>query len=389
MKKNVWVGFAALSLMLPACATGYSSLEKEQRSVGTTDAKAIATEENREEALRDVRNIRHEEIPLLQLDAQSVYRRMVNYFVPDEELSPVVTSRQLTAFIDFPAGGVSVSEKYGNNRAELAKLKQELSPLLQGGDSRVTSIRLTGFASPDGSTSANERLAGNRAIQFKNYLQKELKLDATLVGIDWAGEDWDGLRRLIAESGKEYKTDVLRILDNTPDPDKRRTALKALNKGQVYKEIEKAYFARLRRMQLAVECQSVATVTPAGVEQVALAYTNPGKLSLPEMLRAAALYRPGTEQYREIYEIAAYAHPSCAIAQLNAAAASLALGDKEQARYFLQQVDGDVRACNNLGVLALMDGDAEKAAAYFRQFMPQNPRLARENLQLATSSGSR
>lgn len=94
------------------------------------------------------------------------------------------------------------------------------------------------------------------------------------------------------------------------------------------------------------------------------------------------MYRPGTDQYREVYEIAAYTYPSCAVAQLNAAAAALSQGDKEAARYFFNQIEADQRAYNNLGVLSLMDGDKEAAATYFRKYLPQNPRLVRENLRL-------
>ena len=134
-------------------------------------------------------------------------------------------------------------------------------------------------------------------------------------------------------------------------------------------------------MELTVEMElPVAAVDNSRlIEQV---YAQPEKLSLPELLRVASFFRPGTEQYREVYEIAAYTYPSCTVAQLNAAAAALALGDKESARYFLQQVNGDLRACNNLGVLSLMDGDKESAATYFRKCMSQNPRLSRENLKI-------
>ena len=103
---------------------------------------------------------------------------------------------------------------------------------------------------------------------------------------------------------------------------------------------------------------------------------------MPDFIRLASFYRPGTEQYREVYEMAAYTYPSCAVALLNAAAASLALGDKESARHFFQQVGDDPRAYNNQGVLLLMEGDKEGAASYFRKYLPLNPRVARENLRM-------
>ncbi|WP_075557191.1 hypothetical protein [Parabacteroides timonensis] len=70
-------------------------------------------------------------------------------------------------------------------------------------------------------------------------------------------------------------------------------------------------------------------------ELVARVYSSPKTLSIEELLQVASLYRPGTEQYREVYELAAYRFSDCRVAQLNAMASSLAMGDREAARYFL------------------------------------------------------
>lgn len=329
--------------------------------------------------------MRRADIPQLQIDAASVYTRMISYINPSEEVALIVSSGRLSVLIDYPADGVSLNVKYGRNPAELEKLHERLRPLLKTAGSRVKSIRLTGYASPDGSTKENERLAGNRAIQFKNYLLKQYGLpnDGT-VTIDWVGEDWDGLHRLIAASGKAYGTKVTAILNKTTDPDTRRKEIKALEKGTVYKDIEKMFFAKLRRMELSVESeQQQQTKTDAALSSLAdQVYSDPDKLTIENLLQVATLYRPGTEQYREVYELAAYRFPTCVVAQLNAAAASLALGDKEATSYFLDQTGGDPRSFNTWGVLALMNGDAEAAAAYFRKAMPQNPRLSRENLKV-------
>ncbi|WP_455640356.1 hypothetical protein [Parabacteroides sp.] len=381
MRKEFMKGVAGAGLLvlLPACGVLHQPGGGEP--LGQKEVSTLV-DKGREESAGPI--FRQVDVPLLQVDAQSVYSRMVTYITPEEELAPVMLNERLSAYIDFPANGVSLNPKYGNNRAELSKLEERLIPLLLSGN--VKGIRITGYASPDGNTKENERLAGNRAIQFKSYLQKQFKqIDPSLITIDWVGEDWAGLQRLISESQKPYSARVEAIFQLTNDPESRRKQIKAMDKGAVYKDIEKSFFSRLRRMELTVEVESVPEMvdTPHLIE---LVYTQPDKLSLPEILRVASLFRSGTEQYREIYEIAAYTYPSSAIAQLNAAAASLALGDRESARYFFQQVDADSRAYNNLGVLSLMDGDKEAAAAYFRKSFPQNPRQARENLKLMESA---
>lgn len=331
---------------------------------------------------------RQEEIPLMQLDASAIYAGMINYITPEPE---VVVARQitekLTAYIAYPPDGIAVDLRYGNNRAEIEKLKERLLRLL-GTDNQLQSIHLTGYASPDGNTGTNERLAGNRAIQFKDYLQKQLRLsDKNVITIDWVGEDWDGLRKVIAASDRKYAPQVLAILDDVADADSRRKQIKLLAKGAVYKDIEKSFFVRLRRMELNVTLTVVASSVASQVydlsELAKKAGTDPDGLTCDELLQVATLYRPGTEQYREVYELAAYRYPDNRVAQLNAAAASLALGDREAAAYFLQQASDDPRSWNNLGVLALMKNDPPAAISWFRKSMPQNPRLARHNIRIA------
>ena len=382
MRKRILEGIAGFGLLavLPACHTQEQAVTNDVYEVARQVQVASGGEKNvTDSGVLPSRSIL---IPQLQIDAQSVYNRMVNYITPDEELAPKVVSQHLSVYVDYPAGGVSLNPKYGNNRAELAKLEEHLKPLLQSGNGGVTKIRITGYASPDGSTKENERLAGNRSIQFKSYLQKQYNLpDNGLVTVDWVGEDWDGLKELIVKSDKKYSARVLAIFQLTDDPDSRRKQIRAMDNGAVYKDIEKSFFGRLRRMELAVETESqiISANNPQLIEQI---YSQPEKVSLTDFFRAASLYRPGTDQYREIYELAAYTYPSCVVVQLNAAAAALSQGDKESARYFFNQAGGDQRAYNNLGVLSLMDGDKEAATTYFRKSLPQNPRLARENLRI-------
>ena len=64
-------------------------------------------------------------------------------------------------------------------------------------------------------------------------------------------------------------------------------------------------------------------------EAASLIYTHPRLLSLQEMYRVAAFYRPGTEQYREVYEIAAYHFPDDVLANINAASAVIMAGYRE------------------------------------------------------------
>lgn len=253
--------------------------------------------------------VRHAEIPQMQIDAGGCV-------CPDGELChardritvPRTVTQKLTAYIAYPAGSITVDSRYGNNRAELEKLYEQLDGLLQGRNP-VKNVRLTGYASPDGNTLSNERLAANRVLAFKKYLQDKRYLpDDSRITIDWVGEDWEGLVRLMETApAKSYASRVQALLDSIPDADIRRRQLRNLNKGTVYKDLERSIFARLRRIELEITYEEENTEKDTVDMDVLVTrvYSSPEKMPLEELLQVASLYRPGTEQYREIYELAA------------------------------------------------------------------------------------
>ena len=168
MRKRILEGIAGISLLavLPACSSRKQSTFSDVYATANrvqTEVETVVVPTSEQPARRVL-------IPQWQVDAQSVYNRMLTYITPEEELALKIVEEKLAAYIDFPANSVQVNPKYGNNRAELAKLEERLKSLLRSGNGDVKKIRVIGYASPDGSTKENERLAGNRAIQFKNYL---------------------------------------------------------------------------------------------------------------------------------------------------------------------------------------------------------------------------
>ena len=155
-----------------------------------------------------------------------------------------------------------------------------------------------------------------------------------------------------------------------------------LEGGTPYREMMRRYFPKLRRIEVVVQ-YDVRKVE--GDEAAKLIYTHPDLLSLEEIYAVARYYRPGTEQYREVYEIAAFHFPDDVVANVNAASAVMLTGDLTSAWDYLRKVEADPRAWNNLGVLTLMEGDPSGAAVWFRKAVGVEPRKARKNLEIAES----
>lgn len=312
----------------------------------------------------------------------ALYADMVSFLPAD---LPSNEARNLSAdlYIDYRRGLSAIDPGYGNNLAELEKADSLLMPLLDQNRIAIRSVRLTGYASPDGNYLDNEALAKSRTLRFKDYLQQVYGLPGNSIRAAWIAEDWDGALLLLKNSDKPYKAAAIDIIYRYGIFEGREKQLMDLQGGAPYKDILQTIFPALRRIELTVEYTikgNKERAASSDTEIAGLLYTHPEKLTLAEIFSVARFYRPGTEQYREVYEIAAHQYPGDPTANINAAAAVLLLGDTKTAWQYLKKVETDPRAFINLGVLCLMEGNPQGAENYFRKAIGVNPRLARQNL---------
>lgn len=302
---------------------------------------------------------------------------MVTYLIPDMETQKH-RSESATLYIDYPTGVYDVRREFHNNRPELEKLDSLMRPLTEGNLANISSISICGYASPDGTYKDNEILASNRARCFKKYMHTTYAPGYDLYKVSSVPEDWDGLVELLQRHPMNHGDEVLSLIARTGIFEGREKQLMDMHGGAVYRELLKSYFPQLRRIRITVGYEARAF----NIEEAAsLIYTHPRLLSLQEMYRVAAFYRPGTEQYREIYGIAAYHFPDDVLANINAASAVIMAGDPVSARQYLSKVADDPRAWNDFGVLAYLEGDRKKAEEWFRKALGIEPEKARKNLK--------
>lgn len=193
-----------------------------------------------------------------------------------------------------------------------------------------------------------------------------------------AGEDWDGLVRMLEDERPAYAAKVLEVIGKYDNLDVREARLKSALGTAGYRRMMDTYYPRLRRLGVAVDYE-VREV--ANEEAAQLIYTNPRMLSLQEMYRVAKTLRPGTEEYRRVYEIAAQTYPDDVVANINAASANIVSGDFRKAAAYLDKVKDDARAWNDMGVMEWLAGNFENARAWFDRAMVAEPEKARANLE--------
>lgn len=310
----------------------------------------------------------------------SPYTDMVSYPEPDMEAEKHRTG-SATLYIDYLTDRYELQPGYKRNKKELQKLDSLMSPLRnEEKQAHIENIRICGYASPEGSYEHNEALSSNRARYFMNYMLDTYRLHESFFDVSWVPEDWSTLARLIKQKQPTGYKEMLNAIRTIPTFDKRERKLKNILDGKPYTYLFENIYPLLRRIEVTVNYN----VEKIGNEQAAeLIYTRPQMLSLQEMYRVARYYRPGTEQYREIYEIAAHHFPDDAVANINAASAEILTGDLVSARNYLQRYESDARAWNNLGVLAFIEEDMEKATEWFRKALGVEPHKARKNLRMA------
>ena len=293
------------------------------------------------------------------------YNKEIRFLIPEEEPGHLRTET-LVAYLDYRQGSVRVEPDFGKNPEELAYADSLFRRLKESGISQFRQVLVTGYASPEGAYQHNETLSRQRAEEFRTYISRRYLPEGCPVICGSVAEDWEELRRMVSVSGKPYAKAVCFIIDNYGIFEGRETYLMQLEDGRVYRELLRDFFPYLRRVELRLSYEA-APVSDAAAAR--LLYSHPSRLTLSEMYRVARYYPPATEQHREVYVIAAETYPDSLVAQINAAAASLLLGDIETARHYLDREDvkNDPRAAINRSIMLELIISAESISLPSRE----------------------
>ncbi len=153
-----------------------------------------------------------------------------------------------SAYLDFPLNQTHILPDFRGNQKELDKIRGILDSITSNPDYEITGIYLTGYASPEGSYAQNEVLSKDRTRALRDYLRCRYSFPANLYHVDWRGEDWIGLKRLILLYGMPNEEQVLSIMDNYNVFEGREKRLMDLNNGKPYRYMMKHFFPELRRV---------------------------------------------------------------------------------------------------------------------------------------------
>ena len=150
-----------------------------------------------------------------------VFKPTFVYLAPQAE---TVKIREVkgSAYVDFPVNRTYINENYRDNYVELQKIRNTIDIVRNDADTRITSVFIKGFASPEGLYANNARLAKGRTAAVKEYVRKLYEFPDSLMVTAYEPEDWEGLTRYVETSDLPNKTGILDLIGSEMEPDRKK-----------------------------------------------------------------------------------------------------------------------------------------------------------------------
>lgn len=294
--------------------------------------------------------------------------------------------------------------KSDDMKALLDFLKNSQTPVMDEKGKKVLSytknydikgIAISAYASPDGETDKNANLAQDRgkatASQLGDFLKKngssflvekvdtipaegkkkpQIKTTSLMeefFQVSSTPEDWEGFKQKMESSSVPDKDMILRILSTYADNEKREKEIK--NISMAYTEIKDQILPGLRRSKISVSAEKNCK-TDAQLSQMALSM--PDSLTNEEIMYAASITADMNTQMT-IYTNLSRVHPNdwrgpnnlgCLLLMQNKISEAGAQFEKAS------KLDpSNVAIINNLGIIAMKNGNRDKAAELYAQAM--------------------
>ena len=223
-------------------------------------------------------------------------------------------------------------------------------------------IYAKGYASPDGPVKFNDELSKKRSETGKEAISKKLSKDVPNAKYDAAayGEDWEGFKELVEASNIKDKDLILQVLQMYSSPVQRDQEIK--NMSEVFDVLKKEVLPQLRRTKF-VASADIQGKTDAELKAAVNGDIN--SLNVEEMLFAATLFEDNATKAK-VYKAAADKYND--VRAYNNYGVVLAWeGDYKAAKRALEKaasIQSAPAISNNLGVIALIEGNTADAKKY-------------------------
>lgn len=244
-------------------------------------------------------------------------------------------------------------------------------------------VDVSAYASPDGETDKNEKLAQDRAKtgtdamvgEFKKNKNKTVTFGKSKEQYKTVTtrEDWEGFKSMMEGSSMKDKDLILRVLTMYSDPEQRRKEIK--NLAATYNELKNDVLPKLRRAEITVMVDKKSRTDEMITR---LCNTNPDSLSIEELLYGATLTTDVNTKLN-IYKAAEKQYPADWRASNNLGVAYLMTNKTEDAKAAFERAaknaNGNPIVANNTGIIYAKAGDRKTAKDYYTKAAGAGPEV--------------
>ena len=303
----------------------------------------------------------------------------LNWIEPEFVIRPKVMEGMGVANLEFDINRHDINFGLGNNREELEKMIQTLSPVLNDSLATLNSLDICGMASADGPVSFNTLLARRRAESARRWMRDTLSLRPEverIVTVSSRPEGWWPVFMAMKKDRNPDSLSVKNILEKYTDVDDdvQERHIRSLPS---WKLIRQKYLQKERKVEY-VFTYTIRSFT-TDEELLDMYGKRPDAFNEDELLRVAALMDT-PEKKKEVYKTITYYFPQSKVAANNLAVLYLREDNVKEARKVLMQMkEYSPEMLNTLAASYVYTADYEMAIELLQDMeLPQ----ARYNLGL-------
>jgi len=276
--------------------------------------------------------------------------------------------------INFDRGQSFVKDSELNSQ-NMKEFTNWLSTVQANPKITITSINITGYASPDGVENRNQSLSQQRTETVRSAfinIMKKAKLishsNNSNYVLDPKGEDFIGFEDELSKTNsipQDQKDLIMRIIQMNTDLDKRENAIKDI--GKTWVELEKDVFPKIRRANIVVKYIEKG-LTKEEITQAL--QNNTSILSIEQLLYAGKNIAKDLNQKVKIYELATSNFSSDYRAHNNLGAALFdqnRMSDAKNSFEKANSIKDNASSKNNLAGVALLNGNKAQAIKLMAQ----------------------
>lgn len=230
---------------------------------------------------------------------------------------------------------------------------------------RLKEVEVSAYASPDGEIDFNTDLAAKRKETSSAFLAKKLKEAGVDIELKtkYTPEDWEGFKALMEKSNIRDKELILRVLSMYNDPEVREREIR--NLSETFTEVAEEILPQLRRAKLRT---AVDMIGKTDEELKEAAQNDPASLNQAELLYAATLFEDLNDQL-EVYKSFSKVYPNDWRGPNNVGYVLAEQMKYTEAKPYFEKAESlkndEPIVKNNLGAIALTEGDVAKAEELF------------------------